>query len=160
MNIVYIDTTAIGPNHLKQSGMARLENIGNVMIFSLAMMVLSAGIMSPSSTTPALPNRAAAQNIEGRATEGVWTGKFLQRDWTFDFRNENGAWSGKYMRSDGKSWLPLNELSISERSVSFSIESNPKVSFSLSIDAESRNLAGVATIDGIAAVPFSAARQP
>lgn len=139
---------------------AKLEHIGNVMVFSCGIAVVSAVLMSSPSAIPAVHTPTAAQNMERSVVEGAWTGKFLQRDWTFEFRNEGGAWSGKYMRSDGKSWLPVNELVVSGRSVSFSIESTPKVSFSLSIGAENQNMAGTTTIDGVATVPFSAARKP
>lgn len=126
-------------------------------------MVLSHGIavflalLAPSpSEVSASPTSAPVPSV----VQGAWTGKFLQRDWTFEFKNEGGGWSGKYMRSDGKSWLPLNDLVVSGRSVSFSIEATPKVSFALSIDAENQNMAGTTTIDGVATVPFSAARKP
>lgn len=147
--------------HAGQYGaIAKLEHIGNIMVISYGIAAVSAVLMSSSFASPAAPTPTAAQNMEQILAEGPWTGKFLQRDWTFEFKNEGGGWSGKYMRSDGKSWLPLNDLVVSERSVSFSIESTPKVSFSLSIDAENQNMAGTATIDGVATVPFSAARKP
>lgn len=92
--------------------------------------------------------------------EGTWKGNFLQREWTFRLRHENGAWSGNYTRSDGRNWYPLTELVVSGTSIGFSIESTPKVSFSLQADAASQAMSGTVTIEGVATVPFSATRQP
>jgi len=130
------------------------------MVFSCGLVAVAVALISSPSAIPAVHTPTVAENMERSVVEGAWTGKFLQRDWTFEFKNEGGGWSGKYMRSDGKSWLPLNDLVVSGGSVSFSIESTPKVSFSLSIDAENQTMAGTTTIDGVATVPFSAARKP
>lgn len=141
-----------------------IEALGKDMLFILCM---AAAIIQPSTPSGApspsvLVNTqsADAQVVEGSIVKGAWTGQFLQRNWTFEFRNEDGKRSGRYMRSDGRSWQPLNDLRIEGGSVAFDIESKPQVSFSLKRDATNQNLSGTVTIDGIATIPFSAVQVP
>lgn len=117
-------------------------------------VVLALSIADPSTTA-----FANTQSDERSIAAGAWTGKFLQRDWTFELKQENGEWSGQYMRSDTGNWHPLNDLVISGLSVSFSIESKPQVSFALEVDKKKANMSGAVTIDGVATIPFSAARK-
>ena len=130
-------------------------------MFIKCVLAVAAVVSAPiSSGVSVLGAPVEAQGVEKSIIGGTWTGSFLQKDWTFEFRNEDGRLQGRYMRSGGRNWQPLNEIRVSGRSVSFSIESKPKVSFALEVDAADRNMSGTVTIDGMATVPFSAARIP
>jgi hypothetical protein len=128
-----------------------------LLIFITAIATTSS---LPVHVVTASETQVNIQNVDQILPEGVWSGRFLERDWTFEFNKADGNWSGKYRRSDGTKWLPLNDLVVSGRSVVFSIESKPKVSFSLEVDTEKSNMAGTVNVDGVATVPFSAARVP
>jgi hypothetical protein len=121
--------------------------------------VCSAIFLTFTSSNPSSAAVVDTHGAERSVVEGAWMGKFLQRDWTFELKKEDNGWSGRYMRSDTSSWHPLSELVISGRSVSFSIESKPKVSFSLEVDTKKPDMSGAVTIDGVAIVPFSAIRK-
>ncbi|MGA9582187.1 MAG: hypothetical protein WBR13_09485 [Allosphingosinicella sp.] len=124
-------------------------------------MATAAATPAPALITYAyLGASPAVQSAEQSIVGGTWTGQFLQKDWTFEFRNEDGALRGRYLTSGGTNWQSLHEIVISGRSVSFNIKSKPKVSFSLEVDAPVRNMSGTVAIDGLATVPFSAARKP
>ncbi|HZG08000.1 MAG TPA: hypothetical protein VEZ70_03365 [Allosphingosinicella sp.] len=130
-------------------------------MFLTHVIAAAAAIAAPAfAMTSFVAAPISAGSVEQKIIGGAWTGKFLQRDWTFEFRNEDGKLQGRYIRSDGRTWLPLNDILLSERSVAFSIESKPKVSFALEIARGDQDLAGTATVDGVATVPFSATRVP
>jgi hypothetical protein len=116
---------------------------------------MSASAAPPSPAVP-VARQSVEQSIAGRA----WTGKFLQRDWTFEFTRGEGRLQGRYMRSDGGKWLPLNDILLSGRSISFGIESKPKISFALKLGASERDLSGTVTLEGLATIPFSATPKP
>lgn len=122
---------------------------------ALSITMVSANLSKIPTPPPSVPEQNFAKDV----IEGAWTGAFLQREWTFEFTAEHDGWSGRYMTSDGNGWHPLQELIISERHISFSIVSEPKVSFSLEVDDTSQSMSGGVTIDGIATVPFSAKRK-
>ena len=123
------------------------------------LSLLAATLASTSSQCAPLSDHSTkALNLEQRLAQGSWTGNFLQRDWTFTFDNESDKLSGRYIRSDGKNWYPLNDLSVSGCTISFSIESKPNVSFLLDFDA-SDQMSGTVNIDGLATVPFLATRS-
>ncbi len=126
--------------------------------FALAAAAVLSMPASAGAPSPNAPAAAASveQGIAGRA----WTGTFLQRDWTFEFAHEGGRLQGRYMRSDGGKWLPLNDLLLSGRSLSFGIESKPKISFALQLGASDQDLSGTVTLEGVAVVPFSATQKP
>ena len=100
-----------------------------------------------------------SQNVQSSTLAGVWIGNLLQKDWAFEFTVEGGNWSGRYMTPGGVKWHPLSGLVVSGRSVSFSMDSKPKLNFALEIDAAKPILAGTVTIEGVAMVPFSATRK-
>lgn len=117
-----------------------------------------------SAPVPPVAHHAASSvdvsSVDKSLLGGTWTGKFLQRDWNFSFSDADGKLQGKYIRSDGRDWHPLNEIAASKRSISFTIESKPKVSFSLEVAPSKQNLTGTVTIDGVATIPFTATRAP
>jgi hypothetical protein len=63
------------------------------------------------------------------------------------------------MPPGGVKWHPLSGLVVSGRSVNFSMESKPKLSFALEVDAIKPTMSGTVTIEGVATVPFSATRK-
>lgn len=107
----------------------------------------------------------AADTPEQIIGSGAWRGSFGQREWTFEFFHQNGGWSGRGgVGAEGERRavedLRIADLTVSGRSVSFSLASRPRVSFALELDASGRNLAGTATVADLATMPFSATRVP
>jgi hypothetical protein len=89
---------------------------------------------------------------------GTWAGSFAQTEWTFELKREGGAWSGRYMSGRTKKWLPMQSLAVSARTVRFSMDSKPLVTFSLKVDPTNKILAGDVNVFG-QNLPFSAARR-
>jgi hypothetical protein len=100
----------------------------------------------------------AAQGRVARDVAGTWAGSFVQTDWTFEFKREGTAWSGRYMSARTKKWLPMQSLAVSGRTVRFSMDSKPPVTFSLEVDPTNKILAGDVNVFG-RKLPFSAARR-
>lgn len=109
--------------------------------------------------TPTARASATAQQAETSVLAGTWVGQFARTDWTFELRRENGAWAGRYMTARTNNWHDLREVTVNGRSVSFSIESNPTLSFALTADEQGRRLAGSAKIPNGMSIPFSADRR-
>lgn len=126
------------------------------VIAAIAATIPASALIASSYSGASASLQSVGQSVVG----GAWTGKFLQTDWTFEFRNEDGVLRGRYLTSSGANWQSLHEIVVSDRSVSFNIKSKPKVSFSLELDAPARTMSGTVTIDGMATVPFSATRKP
>lgn len=125
-------------------------------VFSVALTGLAG---APSAAFALSAPVATGQQAETRLLAGAWTGQFARTDWTFEFRNENGVWSGRYMTAAAGNWHDLQSVRVDGRTVSFSIESNPTLSFSLTADEQGRRLAGVAKIPNGMSVPFTADRR-
>lgn len=124
----------------------------------ISFMIASAFIAAPANA-PASPSAPVdARGVEQGIVGGTWTGKFLQKDWLFEFRNENGRLQGRYMTSGGRDWQPLNQIVVSKRSLTFNLGSKPNVSFALEVGSADRNLSGTVTLDGFGTVPFVATR--
>lgn len=137
-----------------------------MLVLGLVAAAAAASALDPSASTSLATHAASftthvprGEQEGGEATaSGTWRGSFLQREWTFEFTNEEGRWSGRYIRSDGPRWHPLADVAIVGRSVSFSIASQPRIRFALELETGSRTMSGTVTIDGYGTVPFSAAR--
>ncbi|HEX8579394.1 MAG TPA: hypothetical protein VF655_07340, partial [Allosphingosinicella sp.] len=126
------------------------------------LALAAAAVLSmPAFAAAQSPNApAVAPPVERSIASRAWAGKFLQRDWTFEFAWKEGKLQGRYMRSDGGKWLPLNDLLLAGRSISFAIESKPKISFALKLGASDQDLSGTVTLEGVAMIPFSATPKP
>lgn len=119
--------------------------------------VFSAPVLA-SASSPQTP--LTTEGAQQKIVTGAWTGKLLQKDWTIEFRNEDGNLRGRMMVSGGGNWQPLHELTISGRSVSFALQSKPKMSFALDVGPTYQDMSGSVTLDGLATIPFSATRTP
>lgn len=117
-----------------------------------------AGVSAPGITSAAVASPVAPQAASG-VLAGTWIGQFASTDWTFELRNENGVWAGRYMTAKTNNWHDLRSVTVNGRTVSFSIESNPTLSFSLTADAPGRRLSGSARIPNGMSIPFSADRR-
>ena len=134
-----------------------LSCFGDAMILSkhvIALFLLLGFTFNPSTATV-----AGSQMVQSSSLGGLWIGSLLQKEWTFEFTTEGGNWSGRYMPPGGVKWHPLSAPVISGRSVSFSMESKPKLSFALELDTVKPTMSGTVTIEGVATVPFSATRK-
>lgn len=110
------------------------------------------------STFAAPASSVAAQGRVASDLVGTWAGSFAQTEWTFEFKREAGAWSGRYMSARTKKWHPMQSLAVSARTVRFSMDSKPLVTFSLEVDPTNKILAGDVNVFG-RNLPFSATRR-
>lgn len=117
-------------------------------------------ILAPVLTLPLAAPPVHAQSPVASSVEGSWTGQFAQSDFTFEFTLQDGVWSGRDMSSRTNNWHDLNSVVVSGDSVQFSIQSEPVLSFVLTVDSTGRSLSGVAKIPNGLSVPFSATRRP
>ena len=125
---------------------------------TILLLALASTFVLPSATIQASAvdsSTATAQALD----EGQWTGEFLQTDWTFAFEREGDEWSGSYMTSKGRKWHPLDDVAISGRFASFTIDSKPTLRFALELDRTHSSMTGGVTVEGIATAPFSAVRD-
>ncbi|HEX8468795.1 MAG TPA: hypothetical protein VF620_13420 [Allosphingosinicella sp.] len=109
-------------------------------------------------STLAGPAPVAAQGRVAGDVAGTWAGSFAQTEWTFEFKREGNGWSGRYMSARAKKWLPMQSLAVSQRTVRFSMDSKPPVTFNLKVDPTNKVLAGDIDLFG-RKLPFSAARR-
>jgi hypothetical protein len=123
-----------------------------------AALALMAATCLPAG--PLFAPSAAAQTADASIVEGTWIGEFGQADWTIELKKEGSGWSGRYMSSKVKIWRALYSVSVSGRSVSFTVKSEPPMNFVLSVDGSGRKLSGQARITETIALPFSATRRP
>ncbi|MFL6844378.1 MAG: hypothetical protein ACJ8ER_05810 [Allosphingosinicella sp.] len=131
------------------------------MFIIYAMAAGAAAASNPAPAVAAASNSPiSARSVEKTIVGGAWTGKLLQKEWIFEFRNEDGRMQGRLMASGGRNWQPLHGLAVSGRSVSFGLESKPKMSFSLEVGDTNHEMAGTVTLDGLGKLPFSATRTP
>jgi len=139
----------------------RHSNLGPAMFVTQAILTAAAAV-TQASPAPVAPSAAPIAAVKaGRSlVGGAWTGKFLQKDWTFRFSDEDGQLRGTFVTAGRTNWQPLEAIVVSGRSVSFAIESKPKVSFALELDPAVGSMSGTVTLDGLATVPFSATRNP
>jgi hypothetical protein len=110
------------------------------------------------STLAAPASPVAAQGRVASDVAGTWAGSFAQTEWTFEFKREGSGWSGRYMSARNNKWLPMQSLVVSARTVRFSMDSKPVVSFSLKVDPTNKVLAGDINVFG-RNLPFSAVRR-
>lgn len=120
---------------------------------SATMVCLAVG-----STLAAPASSVAARGRVASDVAGTWAGSFAQTEWTFEFKREGGAWSGRYMSARTKKWQAMQSLVVSARTIRFSMDSKPLVTFNLKVDPTNEALAGDVNVFG-RNLPFSAARR-
>lgn len=118
-----------------------------------AAIVLVSCLVAPAASSPAVAPTPVARGVEGS-----WTGPFAQADWTFEFKQQGGVWSGRYMSSKGNEWHPMQSLVASARTIRFSMDSKPLVTFSLEVGPTNETLTGDVNVFG-RNLPFSATRR-
>jgi hypothetical protein len=110
------------------------------------------------STLAAPASSAAAQGKAAADLAGTWAGSFVATEWTFEFKREGNTWSGRYMSAKTRKWEPMHSLAVSGRTVRFSLDAKPPVTFNLKVDPTNRILAGEVNVFS-RNLPFSAARR-
>jgi hypothetical protein len=128
------------------------------MITRSRLAFAAMGCLAVCSTLVAPASYAAAQGRAAGDVAGTWAGSFAQTEWTFEFKREGNSWSGRYMSARAKRWEPMQSLAVSGRTVRFSIDAKPPVSFNLTVDPTNKNLAGHVNFFS-RNIPFSAARR-
>lgn len=123
----------------------------SVTVATMACLAVCSTLAAPTSSV-------AAQGKAAGDVAGTWAGSFVATEWTFEFKREGSAWSGRYMSAKAKKWEPMQSLAVSGRTVRFSIDAKPPVTFNLKVDPANKNLAGDVNVFG-RKLPFSAARR-
>lgn len=123
----------------------------SVTVATMACLAVCSALAAPASSV-------AAQGKAAGDVAGTWAGSFVATEWTFEFKREGNAWSGRYMSAKTKKWEPMKSLAVSGRTVRFSMDSKPPVTFNLKVDRTNKILAGEVNVFS-RNLPFSAARR-
>jgi hypothetical protein len=132
---------------------------GDIMILPKRLLTGPALLALALSSNPSSAIPVEAGSVQTSSLAGVWTGSLLQKEWTFEFKAEGGDWSGRYMPPGGVKWHALTAVRVSKGAVAFSMDSKPKLSFELGLDAAKAVMSGSVVIEGVATVPFLATRK-
>lgn len=108
---------------------------------------------APPVPAPTCASTQPADHVAGR-----WIGEFAGADWTFELTRNATGWSGRYQSSRAQVWRPLEAVSVTGGCATFSLKSEPRVTFVVTLDAGNTTLAGDANIAGLATLPFAAKR--
>lgn len=122
------------------------------------------GALSALSLTTSfvLPQSVVAQEPRASAVAGTWAGQFGPSEWIFEFRRTGRSWSGRYMDAKYQKWHELQNLQVSSNTVSFSVVSNPQLTFSLVLDNRAGTLAGTGSTPNMppgVGIPYSGTRR-
>lgn len=116
----------------------------------LLAMALPAAAPAPA---PTCQSTQPADHMAGR-----WIGEFAGADWTFELTRNATGWSGRYLSSRAQVWRPLEAVSVTGGCATFSLKSEPRVTFVVTLDDGGAALAGDVNIAGLATLPFAAKR--
>ncbi|MGN5375317.1 hypothetical protein [Sphingomonas hankookensis] len=121
------------------------------------MIALPAVIVTIAPAAPAAPCTApgSAERVAGQ-----WTGSFAGADWTFDLVPEGEGWRGRHRTTKAPTWKPLEAVAVTGGCATFSLQSQPRVTFALALAPDGSAMAGDVTIAGLATLPFTARREP
>ena len=108
----------------------------------------------------AIPPAPCASTATADRVAGQWTGAFAGADWTFELSAGAKGWSGRYRSSRAPDWHPLEEVAVAGGCATFSLKSEPRVTFQLALAPDAATLAGDVTLGERATLPFSARREP
>lgn len=122
----------------------------------IATILLAVTLPVPVPAPVPRPTCASTQSADRVA--GRWIGAFAGADWTFELSRDAAGWSGRYQSSRAPIWRPLEAVSVTGGCATFSLQSEPRVSFAVTLDAAGTTLAGDLDIAGHATLPFAAKR--
>lgn len=111
---------------------------------------------SPAVAPAPAPTCASTQPADRLA--GRWVGTFAGADWTFELTRDAKGWSGRYQSSRAQVWRPLEAVSVTGGCATFSLKSEPRVTFVVTLDADGTTLTGDVDIADRATLPFAAKR--
>ncbi len=111
---------------------------------------------SPAAAPVPAPTCASPQSADRVA--GRWVGTFAGADWTFELTRDAKGWSGRYQSSRAPVWRALEAVSVTAGCATFSLKSEPRVTFAVALDDGGTALTGDAHIAGLATLPFAAKR--
>jgi len=104
------------------------------------------------------PAQTCASTQPADHVAGRWIGAFAGADWTFELTRNATGWSGRYQSSRAPVWRPLEAVSVTAGCATFSLKSEPRVTFVVTLDAGGTALTGDVQIAGLATLPFAAKR--
>ncbi len=120
----------------------------------IAIILLALAPPAPAAPPPAAcTSRTSVDRLPGR-----WVGAFAGVDWTFELTRDGDGWSGRSQTSRTRTWRPLEAVSVADGCVTFSVKSEPRLTFVLAPDAAGTTLSGDLQIAGHATLPFTAKR--
>lgn len=111
---------------------------------------------SPAAAPVPAPTCASTEPADRVA--GRWVGAFAGADWTFELIRDAKGWSGRYQSSKAQVWRPLEAVSVTAGCATFSLKSEPRVTFAVTLDTSGTALTGDVHIAGLATLPFAAKR--
>lgn len=114
--------------------------------------------LATSLVMPVPHSGLAAQTSAATDFTGDWTGSFAKTDWTFEFKRSGNIWSGRYISARNNKWQSLKGVTVAGDKVTFSLDSQPIVTFVLMINAGRSALTGNVDFHGVK-LPFAAIRK-
>jgi len=113
---------------------------------------------SPAAAPAPAPAPPCASTQPADHLAGHWIGAFAGANWTFELTRNATGWSGRYQSSRAQVWRPLEAVSVTASCATFSLKSEPRVTFVVTLDAGGTALTGDVHITGLATLPFAAKR--
>ncbi len=120
-------------------------------------VTLALALASPTAAAPVAP-AICTSSLPADRVAGRWTGSFAGTDWTFELTREGEAWVGRYQTSKVSIWRPLESVSVTGGCATFSVKSEPRLTFDLALEAAGESLSGEVAIAGHVSLPFAAKR--
>ena len=120
------------------------------------LATLAAGLTAVLTAVPSPSPAAHVQTEQAPASSemllaGDWRGPTGNKHITFRFQYANGSWLGFFVSELNGNLYPVEDMQVSDRSVSFRLKSTPEITFDLRLEDDNRTLSGTGTHpDGIA----------
>ncbi|MBX9644703.1 MAG: hypothetical protein K2W91_11455 [Novosphingobium sp.] len=103
------------------------------MLIPIALCAAATGAWAQSSITAANTQTSVI---------GSWTGAMFNGEFTFEFSNSDKGLIGRLKSNPNGKWLPLENVTFTNGTLLFDLNSQPRSSFSLKPDASGKFLVG------------------
>lgn len=119
----------------------------------LTTLALALSVPAAPPPRPACTSTQPAERLAGR-----WAGVFGNAEWTLELVREGEGWSGRIQPPQSDTWRPFGSVRVTGGCVTFTLTSEPPVTFDLALSADGATLAGQAMIGATLSLPFTARR--